>query len=181
MRKLFIIITLCLIALPGFSQDIVIDAKNKDIDSIVVDLLLDKAIYTGNYINIININYAQFGLDPSPHISFTTDFFKDNETYVFNRTNTMDKNHLYFFFHPSSEDRDARRFCYEIVGKRSTAPRSVEFTGRFIEYRPYTSSILGTRYYMETTYYLFIVTRLMVQGTTYTGILPPRGIQSDDL
>jgi len=47
----------------GFSQTIEIDAKNKDIDNIFIDLLLDKAIYiyTDRYITITNINTAVHG------------------------------------------------------------------------------------------------------------------------
>ena len=145
------------------SDIIILDGKNRNIDDIVLDIVLDRNIYHSKSISIRDV-YYNFGTR-SDAISFygADSWFDDPETYGFYQTQTMRSHNLMFWFHPVSSDREGRRYMLEMNGNLYTNPQKVNINGKF-----YVVTIPGT------VVLAFVVESFEISGRIYEGVLPSR-------
>jgi hypothetical protein len=140
---------------------IVLDGKNRDIDEVVKDLVLDRNTYNTKRISIRDA-YYNFGTN-SDAVSFAgaNPWFDDSETYGFEQTQTMRSHNFRFWFHPSPSDREGRRYMLDLNARYYSNTQKVNMIGCF-----YVVQLPGI------VVLVFTVESVEIVGKKYEGVLP---------
>lgn len=165
MRKIiFTVFTIFMIQSLIAQADIIkIDGKGQLIDDVLFDIILDQNNYDNKIIGVDNVLYSNFGFEARKvNFAWCSEWFKDNETYLLNRTNSMYDNSFNIYFHPIPTNQDGRKFALSLKGKYYTAPKLVSLKGKFIVHK----------INFGPTILLYMVDTISINDTNYSGTIP---------
>jgi len=149
----------------GYSQEepIVIQGRNKLIDDVLVDLLVDTDRFHGQRVTFENVTYVEFGFNGREIAFFECHpWFRQSGTYGFNRSLLMMQSSFTFWFQPS--EPGSKRLALQMAGKYYLAPKLLDITGIYYYHQiPYGPQI-----------HLFLVESFSLDGVEYQGTIPSR-------